>query len=83
MSILKGWSRGGLKPPRHKGFPAGTRGGPTSREGIHPMPPLGETAARESISPLPFRLWQTNAVSTVPAGNPPRQGYRFGSYAML
>jgi hypothetical protein len=28
-------------------------------------------------------LLQTNAVSTVPAGNPPRPGYQIGSDAML
>ena len=37
-------------------------------------PALGETAARESLSPARFRPLQTNAVSTVPAGNPPCRG---------
>ena len=46
-------------------------------------PALGETAARESIAPVPSRLQQTNAVSTVPAGNPPRRGYQFGANATL
>ena len=46
-------------------------------------PALGETAARESIAFVPSRLQQTHAVSTVSAGNPPRRGYRFGSFASL
>jgi hypothetical protein len=44
-------------------------------------PALGETAARESFVFVLFRLLQTNAVSTVPAGNPSRRGYPFGSHA--
>jgi hypothetical protein len=46
-------------------------------------PALGETAARESIASVPFRLLQTNAVSTVPAENPPRPGSQSGTVAML
>jgi hypothetical protein len=32
---------------------------------------------------VPFRLLQTNAVSTVPAGNPPRRGSQSGTRAKL
>ena len=74
LSTLIAWSR-----PATEDSPRGHAPALRLLREFTQWPALGETAARESIAFVPSRLAQTNAVSTVPAGNPPRRGYQLGS----